>query len=133
MFINKDTKNKIYEIIRFIMVGGTATLIHYSIYYLLQKINLGINSAYTLGYGISFIFNFIASNYFTFKTNISTKKGIKFSLCHILNYFIQILLLNIYIRIGISKDIAPIFVFLVAVPINYFLVRIALLGCKKEN
>lgn len=85
-----------------------------------------INIAYTIGYAISFIFNFIASNYFTFKTNVSVEKGIKFLVAHIFNYLIQIILLNIYVFIGIKQNLAPIFVFPVAIPINFIMVRLAL-------
>lgn len=127
-----DKNNKIFEFIRFVIVGGTATIIHYSIYYLLQNFfNIELNISYTLGYGISFIFNFMASNYFTFKTKVSAKKGAKFTIAHIINYLIQIILLNIYIIIGISNKLAPIFVFIVAVPVNFIMVRLALRENKK--
>lgn len=122
-----DKKFKLLEFIRFIIVGGTATIIHYSIYYLLQKfIGVKPNLAYTLGYGISFIFNFIASNYFTFKTKVSAKKGIKFSIAHCINYLIQIGLLNVYIKIGISSVMAPIFIFILSIPLNFIMVSRAL-------
>ncbi len=124
---------KILEFIRFVIVGGTATVIHYIIYYLLQLTNIKFNLAYTIGYGISFIFNFIASNYFTFKTEVSINRGAKFTVAHIINYLIQMLLLNIYINIGIPNNIAPIFVFMVAIPINFVMVRFALKGKVKKG
>lgn len=126
--IIKKDKSKILEFVRFVIVGGIATSIHYLIYYLLQLANIKFNLAYTLGYAISFIFNFIASNYFTFKTDVSVKKGAKFTVAHIINYFIQIILLNIYIFTGIPKYIAPLFVFIVAIPVNFIMVRLALKG-----
>ena len=124
---------KILEFIRFVIVGGTATIIHYAIYYILQLTNIKFNLAYTIGYGISFIFNFIASNYFTFKTEVSINRGAKFTVAHIINYLIQMLLLNIYINIGIPNNIAPIFVFMVAIPINFVMVRFALKGKVKKG
>lgn len=122
------SKNKkIFEFIRFVIVGGTSTIIHYSIYYLLHNLfNIQLNISYTLGYGISFIFNFMASNYFTFKTKVSVKKGIKFIIAHFINYLIQIGLLNVYIKIGIPSVIAPIFIFIVSIPLNFIMVRRAL-------
>ena len=123
--LNKNIK--ILEFIRFVIVGLIATIIHYSIYYLFQSfMGIKLNFAYTLGYGISFIFNFIASNYFTFKTKVSAEKGIKFVIAHCINYLIQIGLLNIYINIGIPSVIAPIFVFIIAIPLNFIMVRLAL-------
>lgn len=119
-----NKNSNILEFIRFVIVGGIATVIHYSIYYLFQSfIGIELNLAYTLGYGISFIFNFIASNYFTFKTRVSAKKGVKFAIAHCINYLIQIGLLNIYINVGVPSVIAPIFVFIVAIPLNFIMVR----------
>ena len=121
-----NTNTKFAQFMRFVLVGGVATIIHYSIYLILTQIGLILNIAYTLGYAISFIFNYIASNYFTFKAKPNTKNGIKFIGAHCCNYLIQMLLLNIYISMGIPEKIAPIGVFAIAIPINFILVRLAL-------
>lgn len=126
-FLNTIRNNKkIKEFIRFVIIGVIATAIHYGIYFLLGKFNLQYNIAYTLGYGISFIFNFFASNYFTFKTKPSTEKGVGFALAHAFNYALQMILLNTFIYLGISNLIAPIFVFAICIPTNFFIVRFAL-------
>lgn len=117
---------KLYELFKFIFVGGLATAIHYLIYFLLQRLNLQYNIAYTVGYFLSFIFNFFASNYFTFNTKPSKSKGFKFFLAHLFNYLLQIVLLNTLIYIGIAKGIAPIFVFMISIPSNFVFVRFAL-------
>ena len=92
---------RINEFIRFITVGSSATIIHYSIYLVLGKI-INYNIAYTLGYIISFIFNFIASTKFTFNTKPSINKGIRFMISHGINYLTQIIVLNIFMKIGIN-------------------------------
>lgn len=120
------SNTKIFEFIKFAIVGIGATAIHYIIYYFLQIINLQYNIAYTIGYFISFIFNFLASNYFTFRTKPTRNKGLRFLLSHLFNYTLQLLLLNIFIYIGINKNIAPIIVFFISVPINFSFVRLAL-------
>lgn len=126
-FLSKLKENtKLLEFIRFVIVGGLSTVIHYLIYFIIQILKVQYNIAYTLGYFISFIFNFFASNYFTFKTTPNKDKSIKFLLSHLFNYSIQITLLNIYISIGINKSIAPIFVFLVSIPTNFILVKLSL-------
>lgn len=130
---NIKENKKSMEFIRFIIVGGVSTLIHYLIYFILQILKFQYNIAYTFGYFISLIFNFFASNYFTFKTNPSKDKSFKFLLSHLFNYILQILLLNIYILIGINKNIAPIFVFFISVPINYILVRFSLKNMNIKN
>ncbi|EOR24569.1 HAD hydrolase, family IB [Clostridium sartagoforme AAU1] len=116
----------ILQFFRFAIVGIIATIISYSIYIILEKLGLQYNISYTLGYIISFCFNYIASTYFTFKTNVSAKKGAKFTFAHIFNYLLQMILLNIFIYLGISKTLAPIFVYCISIPINFLVVRLAL-------
>lgn len=123
--MNISIKNKIGEIIRFGLVGILATLINYITFILLFEL-LGSNISYTIGYFLSIIFNFILSNYFTFKTNPTKNKTIKFAFAHGFNYILQMVLLNVFIHMNISKEIAPIFVYSISIPINFLLVRRAL-------
>lgn len=125
-YLSLKNETKYVEFIRFVLVGILATALHYGIYLLLFKINIPYNVAFTSGYFISFIFNYFASNYFTFKTTPNKEKGVKFAFAHVFNYFLQMSLLNLYIYIGINKSIAPFFVYLVAVPTNFIFVRFAL-------
>ena len=60
-----STKQK--EFFRFCLVGGTATGIHYGIYLLLNRV-MNTNVAFSIGYFVSFLANFVLSNFFTFKT-----------------------------------------------------------------
>ena len=125
----KRLKNnqKLLEFVRFVMVGVGAKGLNYFIYLIIEYVfHLDYNLAYTIGYIISFFFNFLASTFFTFKAEASTKNGIKFAGAHLINYFLLILLLNLFIFINIPSEIAPIFVFPVAIVINFFMVRFAL-------
>lgn len=116
----------ILQFFRFAIVGVIATIISYSIYIILEKLGLQYNFAYTLGYIISFCFNYLASTYFTFKTSVSAKKGTRFTFAHVFNYFLQMILLNLFIYFGISKSFAPIFVYCISIPVNFLVVRLAL-------
>lgn len=121
------TNQKLLEFIRFIIVGVSATVLHYVIYLALKHLlHLNYNVAYTLGYILSFIFNFFASTFFTFQSEANAQNGIKFAGAHLVNYFVHMFLLNIFIYIGIPGIIAPIFVFPIAIIINFFMVRLAL-------
>ena len=115
-------KRIINEFIRFGIVGGLCTVLHYGIYYLLQ-LYINVNIAYTLGYVLSFMANFYLTSYFTFGTTPSWKKLIGMGGAHAVNYALHILLLNIFLRIGISQEWAPIPVFAIAIPVNFLLVR----------
>lgn len=110
------------EFLRFVVVGIIATAIHYIIYWILS-FYIHYNVAYTIGYGLSFICNFFLTAYFTFQQKATVKKGIGFGMSHLCNYLIQMGLLNFYILVGINKELAPFFVYLVAVPISFILVR----------
>lgn len=117
-----DKKLIIREFIRFGIVGGLCTALHYGIYYLLQ-LHINVNIAYTIGYILSFIANFYLTSFFTFRTTPSWKKLIGMGGAHGVNYALHILLLNLFLRLGIHQEWAPIPVFAIAIPVNFLLVR----------
>ena len=110
------------EAIRFCIVGVLATIVHYGIYLLLKGV-INVSVAYTIGYVISFIGNFVLTNVYTFKTQATAKKGIGFVICHVLNYLLHIGLLNVFIWLGVPSSLAPIPVYCIVVPVNFLLVR----------
>lgn len=113
------------EFIRFCVVGGLATGIHYGIYLLLNKV-MNTTIAFSIGYIISFFANFLLSNYFTFKTKPSAKKGFGFAGSHLINYVLQVGFLNLFLYAGIPENIAPLPVYAIIIPINFVLVRTVL-------
>lgn len=117
-----NKKKIIGEAFRFALVGGICTVLHYGIYYLLQRY-IDVNIAYTLGYALSFIVNFWLTAWFTFGTSPSWKKLFGMGGAHAVNYFLHIVLLNIFIYIGIPQQWAPLPVFAIAIPVNFILVR----------
>ncbi len=117
-----DKKKSLGEIIRFGMVGVFATLFHYLIYWVLLHW-IDRNVAYTIGYAVSFVCNFFLTSYFTFKSKATVGKGIGFGLAHLTNYLLQIILLNVFVHFGVSAELAPIPVYMIAIPVNFLLVR----------
>lgn len=117
--IKEKTRN---EIFRFVVTGVLATVIHYGIYYaLLNFINTSI--AFTIGYFLSFIFNYYMSARFTFRKKTSAKNGAGFLGAHLFNYLLQVTLLNIFLYIGVPKAIAPFPVYAISIPVNFIVVR----------
>lgn len=110
------------EAIRFCIVGVLATIVHYGLYLLLKEV-INVSVAYTIGYVISFIGNFVLTNVYTFKTQATAKKGIGFVICHVINYLLHIGLLNVFIWLGVPSSLAPIPVYCIVVPVNFLLVR----------
>lgn len=113
---------KIQEAIRFMIVGVFATFLHYLLY-LLFNIFLINWISYSLGYCISFLFNFYLSSNYTFHSKANIKKCIGFGICHSINYCLHIALLFIFLNMRIPDEYAPIPVFCIAIPINFLLVR----------
>ena len=128
--------SKFKEFIRFGIVGVVAVIIHYGIYMLLL-LAMGIdwraaagtsmrtNLAYTIGYAVSLVCNLWLTAHYTFKEKITIKRTGGFVLSHVINYFIHIVLLNVYLWMGVAEWLAPFLVLLIAVPINFILVRTA--------
>lgn len=110
------------EFMRFVMVGGFATVLHYGIYMLLQRF-VNVNAAYTSGYLLSFVANFYLTAYFTFRQKPSWKKAFGFGWAHLLNYLMHIGLLNLFLWMGFLPSLAPVPVFAIVIPVNFLLVR----------
>ena len=130
LYLCKKKKKKIdrqsfWEIVRFGTVGTTSMLIHYGIYYLLLPL-MDMNIAYSIGYFLSFLCNFLMSSYFTFKVKPSWKRLVRFTGSHGINYFVYLGLFNFFYWVGVPAELAPLPVYLIAVPISFLLVRFAL-------
>lgn len=131
--LDGSKKEKLGEIMRFGVVGVIAVIIQYAIYLLMIPMltffipKIGdhalATSANTVAYIVSFIFNFIASTRYTFKVKANAKRGIGFTLSHIVNYTLQTVFLNLFVGIGLIKQIAMIPTLCICVPINFILVR----------
>lgn len=110
------------EFIRFAIVGVVATGIHYGLY-LLLKLFIGVNVAYTIGYVVSLACNFVLTAKVTFRTDVSALRGVGFILSHAVNYCLHIVLLNLFLKIGVGSSYAPIPVYCIAISVNFLLVR----------
>ena len=117
-----ESRQTLKEAVRFGIVGVVATATHYGIYYLLQPY-INVNIAYTTGYALSFIANFYLTSYFTFGAKPSWKKLMGMGGAHLVNYLLHIVLLNLFLFIGITKTWAPVPVFVIAIPVNFLLIR----------
>ena len=118
-------KGKLLELIRFGIVGVLAVAIHYGLYFILLPY-MDRNIAFTIGYGISFICNFLLSSWFTFRVKTSWSRFVKFGASHGINFLLNIILLNLFCWMGCPEKWAPLPVYAVAVPLNFLLVRFAL-------
>ncbi|MGL4228889.1 MAG: GtrA family protein [Tannerellaceae bacterium] len=118
--VNAPTKQG--QFIRFIIVGTLITLILYLIYLPLTQI-CSPSLSYTLASIVSITSNFFLTSYFTFKQKPSLQKSIGFLMQQGFNYVMQLGFLNFFIWIGIPKEAAPFPVFIIALPLNFLLLR----------
>lgn len=120
-----------YEFVRFAIIGCCAALIHYAVYLLFEKIiGINYNFAYVIGFAVSLICNFFASNLFTFRTKPTVTRFLKFISSHGLKVFLDMALLNLLVWSGVSATYAPIGVFAIVFPVSFLFVRFALHGKK---
>lgn len=133
--IDLAKRQKLGEVVRFAIVGGIATVLQYVIYLAAMPLlanlipTLGNSDhtlatvANTLAYILSFIFNFIASTRYTFKVKANAKRGTGFTFSHIVNYSMQTLFLNLFVGLGLAKQMAMIPTLCICIPVNFLLVR----------
>ena len=125
-------RQKLGEVVRFGIVGVLATALQYAIYWVLIHV-MAPSLAMTVGYGLSFIFNFIASTRYTFKVEANAKHGAGFALSHVVNYLLHMVLLAFMLWLGVPERWAPAPVYCVAVPINFLMVRYVFKNTKEEQ
>ena len=113
------------EAVRFGVVGVAATALHYALYYVLLSF-VNPTLAFTIGYAVSFVCNYVLSSRFTFRVSMSVQRFTSFALSHLVNYFVGLALLHLFLWIGLSPELAPLPTFVIAVPINFLMVRFAL-------
>lgn len=120
--LNSQQRQRLGEVVRFGVVGVLATAVQYVVYWvLIHWINPTLSL--TIGYIVSFLFNFIATTKFTFRVAANARHGAGFAFSHAVNYTLQVALLNAFLWLGVSKQIALIPVFCVCIPVNFLLVR----------
>lgn len=117
-----------HEFLRFVLVGVLATGIHYSAYLLLLQLvsidnALWTNAAYSIGYLASWCCNLWLTARFTFREKVTLRRGAGFAICHLINFGLHVVLLNLFLFIGVPKKWAPLPVYCIVVPICFVLVR----------
>ena len=120
------------QFLRFCVNGVISAAIHYGVYFLLQ-LWIDVNIAYTVGYLISFVYNLIATNYYTFHTRHSWKNFAGFAGSHGVNYFLHIVLFNIFLYLGVHRLIAPPLVMGVAMLVQFTILRQVFSRWGKKN
>lgn len=118
-----EEKSKRAEMIRFVLVGGFCTALQYGIYVVfVHAVKVPPVVSTLISYAISFIANFFLSSRFTFKSKANAKKGLAFTLSHLINMGMQTGLVAIFKGI-VGPTLALLPALGICVPLNYFMVR----------
>ena len=133
--MNKDRDNRkeaLGELVRFALVGGLATLLHWLIYWgMLPWCNAYV--AYSAAYMLSFLFNFLATSYVTFRSRPTWTRLWGMAGAHVVNYLLHMVLLAFMLWLGVPERWAPAPVYCVAVPINFLMLRYVFKNTKEEQ
>ena len=120
-----------WRLVRFGITGGVSSLIHYGAY-CVALMWTGIATAYTIGYLVGLVCNYVLTTFFTFQRHPSRGNALGFVGSHIINYLLEILLLEAFLWMGLGELIAPIAVMIIVVPINFLLLRYVFIHAKKH-
>lgn len=116
------------ELIRFALVGSFCAGLQYGMYVIfLNAVGVTAVVATLISYGISFIVNFFLSSFFTFHSNPNAKKGLGFTLSHLINMGLQTGLVAIF-KGFIPHTLALLPALAICVPVNFVLVRFVFNG-----
>lgn len=110
------------QFLRFIINGCLSAAIHYGVYYLCQLF-IEVNTAYAIGYIVSFIINYYTTCYFTFNQKPTWRHFIGFSGSHGVNFCLHIVLFWCCMQLGVHRLIAPVIVMGIAMIVQFTILR----------
>ncbi|TAM64381.1 MAG: GtrA family protein [Rhodanobacter sp.] len=111
------------EAMRFLIGGGTNTLLSYAIYWLLLS-RLSYPFAYTISYAAAILTGFAINTWFVFRTPWSWHKLAAFPLVQLLNYLLGLGIVTACVRyLGVDARIAPVLATVIVLPANFLLTR----------
>lgn len=111
------------QLLRFIVVGGSNTVLTYGLYIVLLSW-LGFQIAYTIAYGIGIIVSYFLNAKAVFRIQTSLPKLFLFSLVYMLQLGGgAVLMYVLVIKLRVPKELAPVAVLFVMVPSTFLLVR----------
>lgn len=115
--------SKFSQLIRFGLVGGVATILQYGIYVVfVNAVKVPAVPSTLISYAISFIYNYIASSFFTFRKKPNAKNALGFIASHAINMGLQTGIVAIFKGI-IGPTLALLPAFAICIPVNFILVR----------
>lgn len=131
MFIIKKIKIVDKPFIRFVAVGVFNTLTYFIFFTIINTVLLYL-VAHILGFLISAFISFFVTTIYTFESNITIEKAVKFPLTFLPNLIFSTFGTLIIVQLGLlSEDIASLIMMLIAVPITFIVAKVVITGKQK--
>lgn len=119
----RNLRSVFFEVVRFGIVGVANTAVYYGVYRLFLMF-ISYLPAHLIGWGVSVVFSYFMSCYFTYKVRPSWKTFFAFPSTTLVNLafttFGTILLVEAF---GVSELIAPIICGILAIPFTFALAK----------
>ncbi|MGZ3814280.1 MAG: GtrA family protein [Mucilaginibacter sp.] len=121
------------EFFRFLITGGLNTLISYVVYLGLLQVYPYIIS-YTISYVASIFSSYILHSKLVYKENLKLSKAATYPVMYLGLYFLNTGVLYLLVeKLLISKELAPILVVFIIIPITYILGRFVIKGRLRSS
>lgn len=116
------------EALRFLMAGAVNTAATYAIYLMLLAIS-HYRIAYTAAYMIGVVLGYALNTFFVFRARWNWKRMLAYPLVYVLQYVAGLLCLTVLVEgHWVSKEVAPLAVVLVTLPLTFFASRYLIKG-----
>ncbi|OMD81300.1 MULTISPECIES: GtrA family protein [Paenibacillus] len=112
------------QFMKFVISGGINTLFTYLVYLLLLQA-LSYSMSYTISYISGIFLSYYLNTIFVFKEKVTFRKFLKFPIVYLVQYLINLLMLFVLVEyLNLSKQIVPLIVIVVTIPITYTLSKL---------
>lgn len=111
------------EFLRYLIMGGTNTIVAYAIYLLLLNW-MRYEVAYTIGYGVGIAMAYALSALFVFRKPMRKRSALRFPLVYVAQFLISLGLLRLAVEvIHIPQWLALGFAVILTIPVTFLLSR----------
>ncbi|MEV6330633.1 GtrA family protein [Streptomyces sp. NPDC051909] len=124
----RSTRNTVWQVVRFGLVGVVNTGTYYGLY-LLLGLWAPYLAAHVLAFALSMVGSFFLTSYFTYRTRPTWKKFLLFPLTNAANFVITTV--GVYVLVDlmdVDRTYAPLIAAAAAIPITFVVSRTIMLG-----
>lgn len=109
------------EAFRFLIAGGTNTVLTYLVYLALLNI-VSYRAAFTISFVLGIVFAFVIYSLFVFRTTLVWQKLLSYPILYAVQYFAGLALLSLLVEyVGVDNRIAPLINVVVLTPLTFIL------------